>query len=292
MKVLITGANGQLGDALQKTGANFIAKHGAQIIALTRADCDLTQAWSIASVLDKFVPDAIINAAAYTAVDRAENDADGAYQVNAAAVKQLAIWAQQHRVPLIQVSTDFIFDGQKASPYQTDDAANPLGVYGQTKYQGETFALSECESAYVVRTGWVYSEHGNNFVKTILRLAHEREQLTIIADQVGTPTYARHLAQMIWQLLDQRPQQKVWHFSDAGVASWYDFAVAIIDEAVTLNLLDRTPAIKPITTADYPTPARRPPYSVLDKTASWQQLEVTPVHWRSALINMLHALTR
>jgi len=292
VKVLITGANGQLGDALQKASAHFVAHHNAQMIALTRAECDLTQPSSISSVLDKFAPDAIINAAAYTAVDKAESDTDGAYLVNAAAVKQFATWAQQHRVPLIQVSTDFIFDGQKASPYQINDAANPLGVYGNTKHQGEMFALSECETAYVVRTGWVYSEHGNNFVKTILRLAREREQLTIIVDQVGTPTYARHLAQMIWQLLEQRPEQRVWHFSDAGVASWYDFAVAIIDEAVKLNLLERAPAIKPIATADYPTPARRPSYSVLDKTASWQQLEVTPVHWRNALVSMLQALAR
>lgn len=290
MKILITGANGQLGDALQKTGENFVAQHKAQIIALTRAECDLTQVDSIAAVLDRFAPDAIINAAAYTAVDKAEADTDGAYQVNAAAVKQLAVWAQQHQVPLIQISTDFIFDGQKASPYRTDDAANPLGIYGQTKYQGENFALSECESAYVVRTGWVYSEHGSNFVKTILRLAREREQLTIIADQVGTPTYARHLAQMIWQLLDQRPAQRIWHFSDAGVASWYDFAVAIVDEAVKLNLLERAPAIKPITTADYPTPARRPSYSVLDKADAWQQLGAAPVHWRNALVSMLQAL--
>lgn len=292
MKILITGANGQLGDALQKTSANFIAQQGAQILALTRAECDLIQPSSIKLALDKFTPDAIINAAAYTAVDKAESDAEGAYQVNAAAVRQFAAWAQQHRVPLIQVSTDFIFDGKKASPYQTDDAASPLGVYGNTKHQGETFALSECETAYVVRTGWVYSEHGNNFVKTILRLARERDQLTIIADQVGTPTYARHLAQMIWELLVQRPAQRVWHFSDAGVASWYDFASAIVDEAVKLNLLDRAPLIKPITTAEYPTPARRPSYSVLDKTASWQQLQITPVHWRCALVNMLQTLAR
>jgi dTDP-4-dehydrorhamnose reductase len=290
VKIMITGANGQLGDALQKTSADFIAQQHAQIIALTRAECDLAQPHTIAAVLDNYTPTVIINAAAYTAVDKAESDAELAYQVNAESVKQLAIWAQQRQVPLIQVSTDFIFDGQKASPYKVDDAANPLGAYGQTKLQGEAFALGECETAYVVRTGWVYSEHGNNFVKTILRLAREREQLTIIADQVGTPTYAHHLAQMIWQLLALRPAQKIWHFSDAGVASWYDFAVAIVDEAVKRNLLERAPVIRPITTADYPTPARRPSYSVLDKTASLQELDLVPVHWRSALVSMLQAL--
>jgi dTDP-4-dehydrorhamnose reductase len=290
VKIMITGANGQLGDALQKTSADFIAQQHAQIIALTRNECDLAQPHTIAAVLDSYTPTAIINAAAYTAVDKAESDAELAYQVNVESVKQLAIWAQQHQVPLIQVSTDFIFDGQKASPYKIDDAVNPLGIYGQTKLQGEAFALGECETAYVVRTGWVYSEHGNNFVKTILRLAREREQLTIVADQVGTPTYAHHLAQMIWRLLALRPAQKIWHFSDAGVASWYDFAVAIVDEAVKLNLLELAPVIKPITTADYPTPARRPSYSVLDKTSSWQEFDLVPVHWRSALVSMLRAL--
>jgi dTDP-4-dehydrorhamnose reductase len=292
VKILITGANGQLGNALQQTSGEFVAQHASQIIALTRAECDLMQPDSIAAVLKKFKPDAIINAAAYTAVDKAESDMAAANQVNALAVRQFAVWAQHHKVPLIQVSTDFVFDGQKATPYQTDDAANPLGVYGNTKHQGETFALDECDSAYVVRTGWVYNEEGSNFVKTILRLARERDQLGIIADQIGTPTYARHLAQMIWQLLHQRPQQRVWHFSDAGVASWYDFAVAIVDEAISLNLLERAPLIKPITTADYPTPARRPSYSVLDKSASWQQLGVVPVHWRDALVSMLRALAR
>lgn len=290
MKVVITGGNGQLGYALQKTQASFVSNTPLELIVLTRAHCDLTQPEAIIAALDKLSPDAIINAAAYTSVDKAESEPDLAQRVNADAVKTLANWCEQHQVPLLQVSTDFVFDGKKSSPYLPEDATNPLGVYGQTKRQGELNALQYCRSAYVVRTGWVYCEQGANFVKTILRLANEREQLGIIADQVGTPTYAIHLAQMLWQLLAQRPAQKIWHFSDAGVSSWYDFAVAIVAEANRLGLLSRAPQIKPITTQDYPTPAQRPAYSVLCKQNTWASLAVIPVHWRTALVTMLHAL--
>jgi dTDP-4-dehydrorhamnose reductase len=190
----------------------------------------------------------------------------------------------------VQISTDFVFDGKKSSPYTIDDKTDPLGVYGKTKQQGELAALSECENSYVVRTGWVYGEHGANFVKTILRLAEERDHLGIVSDQIGTPTYAIHLAQMLWQLVLQKPPQKIWHFSDAGVASWYDFAIAIVEEAEIIGLLTRQPIIKPITTADYPTPAQRPEFSVLNKSNTWDALAVAPIHWRSALVKMLAAL--
>lgn len=290
MKVLVTGANGQLGYALQKS-SHFFADHCAlELVALTRAELNLSQVDSIISVLDGFSPDAIINAAAYTAVDKAETETELAQIINADAVKQIAIWCQKHRKILIHVSTDFVFDGKKSSPYDIADETNPLCIYGKTKQQGEAFALSECGNAYVVRTGWVYGEHGANFVKTILRLASERESLGIVADQIGTPTYGLHLAQMIWQLLLQKPQQKLWHFSDAGAASWYDFAVAIVNEAEVIGVLNRKPIIKPITTLDYPTPAHRPAFSVLDKQNTWRDLNITPVHWQAALIKMLTVL--
>jgi len=290
VKVLITGANGQLGNALQKS-SHVLADHcSLQLVALTRAELNLSQAEIIINVLDDFSPDAIINAAAYTAVDRAETETELAQIINADAVKQIAIWCQKHNKTLIHVSTDFVFDGKKSSPYGIADKSNPLGVYGKTKRQGEIFALEECKSAYVVRTGWVYGEHGANFVKTILRLASEREHLGIVADQIGTPTYVLHLAEMIWQLLLQKPEQKLWHFSDAGAASWYDFAVAIVDEAEVLGLLNSKPIIRPITTMDYPTPAHRPSFSVLDKTNTWRNLSITPIHWRASLIKMLTGL--
>lgn len=289
MKVLVTGANGQLGYALQKTKAVFAANSELELITLTRAELDLVQIETISNVLDTYSPNAIINAAAYTAVDKAESEPALAQKINADAVQLLAQWCEKNKKILIHVSTDFVFDGKKSSPYDTADQTNPIGVYGKTKQLGEQFALSECSTAYVVRTGWVYGEHGANFAKTILRLAGEREQLGIVSDQIGTPTYATHLAEMLWQLLLVKPEQKLWHFSDAGVASWYDFAVAIVEQAESLGLLKRKPVIKPITTLDYPTPAQRPAFSVLNKKATWDNLPVVPMHWQTALAEMLSA---
>lgn len=290
MKVLITGASGQLGFALQKTKTVFAEHAELELVALTRADLDLAKPETMADVLNRFSPNAIINAAAYTAVDKAESDLQLAQTVNAEAVKQLAIWCETNKATLIHVSTDFVFDGKKSSPYDIADQTNPIGVYGKTKLQGEAFALNQCKSAYVVRTGWVYGEHGANFAKTILRLAGEREQLGIVSDQIGTPTYATHLADMLWQLLLKKPAQRIWHFSDAGAASWYDFAVAIVEQACVHSILARKPIIKPIGTLDYPTPAQRPAFSVLNKKSTWDDLNITPVHWQVALGKMLVAL--
>lgn len=291
IKVLITGANGQLGYALQKTAPDFIGtdKSALQLIALTRAEFDLSQPDTLATILNSYRPDVVINAAAYTAVDKAESDYALANTVNALAVTAIAQWCELQKKPLIQVSTDFVFDGKKSSPYQPDDHTNPLGVYAQTKRAGELAALENCSTSYLVRTGWVYCEQGANFVKTMLRLGAERAALGVVSDQVGTPTYAIHLAQMIWQLLAQRPEQKIFHFSDAGVASWYDFAVAIFNEANAKGLLTTIPQIKPIATSDYPTPAQRPAYSVLDKQQTWSVLNIAPEHWRNALAKMLDA---
>lgn len=290
-KVLITGAHGQLGYALQKTAPMVIGtkKYALQLIPVTRAEFDLAHAEKLAALLDSYMPDAIINSAAYTAVDKAETDQQQALHVNATAVGVMAQWCQQKNIPLIQISTDFVFDGRKSSPYQPDDIANPLGVYATTKRAGEVAALDNCATSYVVRTGWVYCEHGSNFVKTMLRLGAEREVLGVVADQVGTPTYAINLATMIWQLLEQRPEQKILHYSDAGVASWYDFAVAIFSAAQQKKILAKIPHINPIATSAYPTPAQRPAYSVLDKQATWVQLGLTPIYWQQALSSMLDA---
>lgn len=291
MKVLISGANGQLGYALQKTTPNVIGNNASAltVIALTRAEFDLSKPDALATILDTYKPDAIINAAAYTAVDKAETDQASANTVNALAVTSIAQWCEQQKIPLIQVSTDFVFDGKKSSPYLPYDHTNPIGTYAKTKCAGEQAALENCSSSYVVRTGWVYCEQGANFVKTMLRLGAERESLGVVADQVGTPTYAVNLAKMIWTLLGARPEQKIFHFSDAGVASWYDFAVAIFNEANAQGLLTFIPQVKPIATSDYPTPAQRPAYSVLDKTQTWSELNIAPDHWQSALSTMLDA---
>jgi len=291
MKVLITGANGQLGFALQKTVSAF--NNGNQYffkaIPVTRAEFDLAQPEALSEILNLHQPDAVINAAAYTAVDKAESDQQQALCVNATSVEVIAKWCEQKNIPLIQVSTDFVFDGKSSTPYSPEGDTKPLGIYAKTKRAGELAALENCSSAYVVRTGWVYCEHGNNFVKTMLRLGAEREALGVVADQVGTPTYAVNLASMIWQLLALRPLEKIFHYSDAGVASWYDFAVAIFAAAQQKKLLTKIPQVNPIATSAYPTPAQRPAYSVLNKQQTWDVLGIAPCHWQKALSNMLDA---
>ncbi len=281
LKVLVTGRNGQLGYSLAKTVPENI-----ELILVGRDELDLSRPESIPSVLDLHAPDVVINAAAYTAVDKAESEPELAELINAMAPQVIANWCNDNNAQMVQVSTDFVFDGTQSNPYAVDTPLSPLGVYGNTKAEGEK-VLGICGNAYVVRTSWVYSENGNNFVKTMLRLAKERDVLGVVADQVGSPTYAENLAQMIWSLLAVNPAQKIWHFSDSGVASWYDLAVAAFKCAKQQGLIDRVPVVSPIQTVDYPTPAKRPAYSVLDKTQTWNQLDIAPVHWQAALETML-----
>ncbi|HEX7035946.1 MAG TPA: dTDP-4-dehydrorhamnose reductase [Pseudomonadales bacterium] len=290
--VLITGANGQLGWELQRT-----APADVSAIALDRQALDITSPASIGAALDRHRPDVVINAAAYTAVDKAEQEPERAAAANADGPRALAEAAASRGIRLIHVSTDFVFDGTAGTPYRPDAPTHPLGVYGRTKRQGEEALLANpCRSDLqiaILRTGWVYSSHGRNFVKTMLRLMGERDEVRVVADQVGTPTWARGLAEALWRIAVWRPllqgasQGPIFHWSDAGVASWYDFAVAIQEEALSLGLLERAVPVKPITTAEYPTPARRPAYSVLDKSATWSALGLDPVHWRTALRSML-----
>lgn len=290
VKVLVTGANGQLGYALQQAAPGVIDNIPVQMQALTRQQLDLSAPDAIASVLDVYQPDIVINAAAYTAVDKAESEAPLADVINHQAVAAIARWCASQQKILVQISTDFVFDGKKSSAYLPADHCQPLGVYGRSKRAGEIAALENNPATYVVRTGWVYCEQGANFVKTMLRLGAERESLGIVSDQLGTPTYALHLAEMIWVLVAKKPEQKIFHFSDAGVASWYDFAVAIFNQAEKMQHLAKRPQVKPIRTSDYPTPAQRPAFSVLDKFQTWELLGITPVHWQDALAKMLAKL--
>ncbi len=202
----------------------------------------------------------------------------------------LAGYCADHTIPLIHISTDFVFDGKQSQPYQPDDACAPLGIYGLSKRQGEQQALALCSSATIIRTGWLYSARGNNFVKTMLRCAAEGKTLNVVDDQVGTPTYALHLAAAIWQLLVKQAHG-IFHFSDAGLASWYDFAAAIFEEAHALGLLSELPVVNPVSSDNYPTAAARPSYSVLDKTKIWALEGIEPCHWREGLRKMLKELT-
>ncbi len=282
--VLITGAAGQLGWELQRcTPASL------RCVAVDVDQLDVTDDDAIDAMLDRERPCAIINAAAYTAVDRAEQDADLAAAINTTAPALLARAAAARGCKLIQISTDFVFDGLSGRPYQPDDAASPQSVYGRTKLEGERVVSAANPQSLILRTAWLYSAHGNNFVKTMLRLMNERDRLSVVADQIGTPTWARGLAQAIWIAL-QRDLHGIHHWTDAGVASWYDFAVAIAEEGLALGLLQRLPELTPIRTQDYPTPASRPPYSVLDKHDTWSALECTPPHWRVQLRSMLQEL--
>jgi dTDP-4-dehydrorhamnose reductase len=283
-RVVVTGAGGQLGvELLQRAPENV------EVIAMDRATLDIGDAAAVlASILD-LRPAVIVNAGAYTAVDRAESEADAAYRANAAGPRHLAAAAAAVSARLLHVSPDFVFDGRKSSPYGPDDATAPLGVYGASKLAGEQAVRDTAGvDALIVRTGWVYSAHGQNFVKTMLRVMRERPEVRVVADQIGTPTSTATLADTLWTLLERNAAAGIYHCSDAGAASWYDFACAIRELAQARNGEKLAPVV-PITTSDYPTPARRPAYSVLDKTATWSITGPAP-HWRESLRTAIETL--
>lgn len=281
MKVLVTGGGGQLGQALAAT-----APAGVTLTAPARADLDITDEHDVASMVAAAKHDLVINAAAWTAVDKAEAEEDAALLANATAVAHLAKAAAAVGARFVQVSTDYVFDGQACQPYRPDSPTAPVSAYGRTKLAGELAAATNHPAPAIVRTAWVYGAKGNNFVKTMLRLMAERDEVRVVADQIGTPTHARSLAQAIWAL---QSHSGTFHWTDAGVASWYDFAQAIQDEALALGMLNRAVPVIPIATADFPTPARRPAWSVLDKTASWA-VTGPGRHWRHELIDCLKEL--
>ena len=295
MKVLITGKNGQLGSELQKTCPSNV-----ELICFGSKELDISNAEQVNELLITHSPDIVINAAAYTAVDKAETDTDTAYAVNEQGAANLANACKNIDAKLIHISTDFVFDGTSTMPYTASDATNPLGVYGASKLAGEQ-AINEIlgSQATIVRTAWVYSVFGNNFVKTMLRLMAEKEQLGIVGDQVGTPTWAAGLANMLWALVAKASSEQVLNtentatilnWTDAGVASWYDFAVAIQELAIEQGLLTKSIPISAIPAASYPTPAKRPAFSVLNKAQAEEISGVKTVHWRTQLKAMLTEL--
>jgi dTDP-4-dehydrorhamnose reductase len=283
-RILITGLNGQLGQELQQTLTDY------DVIGVGRETLDLTQPEKITQMMDEVKPDLVINAAAYTAVDKAESEPEIAKTTNAIAPGILAKEAQKIGVPLIHISTDYVFDGSQSRPYLDTDTTNPLGIYGQSKLAGEQAIRENCNLHIILRTAWVYGVGGKgNFVKTMLKLGSEREEIRVVADQVGSPTWTGDLASAIAQLLPQLTQEitGTYHYTNSGVASWYDFAVAIFEEAKQLGFPLKVQRIIPITTADYPTPARRPAYSVLYCGKIAAVLGTHPPHWRQALRQML-----
>lgn len=281
--VLVTGAGGQLGTELIR-----LAPAEYQVVALSRDALDVTAAAAVAAAVRRYAPAWVINAAAYTAVDAAEDDAATAFAVNRDGAGHLARAARAQRARLLHVSTDFVFDGRACRPYRPEDRPAPLGVYGRSKLAGEQAVRSVLgEDALIVRTAWVYAADGRNFLRTMLRLMQERgDGLRVVADQVGTPTAADGLAAALWSAVAVEARGTL-HWTDAGVASWYDFAVAIQEEALAAGCLRRPVALRPVATEAFPTRAARPPFGVLDKGRAWACLGPPPEHWRSALRRVL-----
>ena len=292
MKVLLTGAAGQLGQELIASRPPEV-----ELIACSRGELDLADADACRAAVQQHRPDWVLNAGAYTAVDKAESEPELAAAVNAGAPAAFAEAQAATGGRLLQVSTDFVFNGAQGSPYRPEQRLDPLGVYGATKAAGEEAALA-LPGARLLRTSWVYGPVGKNFCLTMLRLhalkAAAGEALGVVADQVGCPTSTLTLAAACWRAIGVGADPaadpsgpRILHWSDAGAASWYDFAVAIGELGVELGLLQQAAAVRPLTTADYPTPAQRPSYSLLDCTASRVALGLEPLHWREALVEVL-----
>jgi dTDP-4-dehydrorhamnose reductase len=280
---LLTGSTGQLGRELRRT-----VPEDVDLITPTRAEMDLRDADHVARTVAESGAELIINAAAYTAVDGAEDEPDLAYSINGDGPGHLARALARRGGRMIQISTDFVFSGESGSPYAPDSATDPVGVYGASKLEGEKQVMAELPATSIVlRTAWVYSRYGRNFVKTMLRLMTEREHIEVVADQVGSPTWAFGLAQTIWTLALQHQTAGIFHWTDAGVASWYDFAVATRDEARRLGCLDTDCRIEPTRARERGSRAARPPFSVLDKSSTWAVLGQKSQHWRVQLGSML-----
>ena len=281
-KLVVIGKSGQL--------AWEIARLVPEAMCLGRDDIDITSGEDIAAKLGLINPDAVINASAYTAVDKAESDEENAYLLNQTAVANLAKYCKSNNVFFVHVSTDYVFNGEKGSPYTVDDAIEPQGMYGKTKAAGEAEVTSILpEASAILRTSWVYSSHGNNFVKTMLRLMAEKPQLGVIDDQIGSPTWAKGLARACVEAASHRTAG-VYHWSDEGVCSWYDFAIAIQQLGLEKGLLQQAVPVKPIPSSAYPTPAKRPHYSVLDKTLTRETFTSPLNHWREQLSAMMDEL--
>lgn len=263
-KVLVTGAKGQVGSEIVKA-----VPAGFTVIGLGSNELDITNQQQVTAVIAQYKPDLIINAAAYTAVDKAESDSDSAYTVNQQAVAWLAQAAKQADIPLFHISTDYVFDGESTTPYKETDPVNPQSVYGKSKLAGEQVLAATHNKHIILRTSWVFGATGNNFVKTMLRLGKERDELSVVADQHGCPTSASSIAKVLWQLAEKYKTERtlpwgIYHFSNSPACTWYEFACEIFGQAVKAGVLERKPVVQPITTAEYPTSAHRPSWSVLD----------------------------
>jgi dTDP-4-dehydrorhamnose reductase len=274
-KIIVTGSNGQLGKELKKLAALF---RSFEFIFLSREDLPIHHFEMVRHYFSVYHPDYLINCAAYTTVDRAEEEKDKAFQVNGEAVGVLAAICKEQHCKFIHISTDYVFDGTATEPYKEDSTTNPQSVYGASKLEGEKQALQLNPDTIIIRTSWVYSEYGKNFVKTMLKLMSEREEVKVVNDQVGSPTYAADLAESILQIISSGNWQPgVYHYNNDGVISWYDFAVAIKE------LTGAACRVLPILTKEYPTAAKRPAYSVLDNGKIQEAFGIAGKDWKESL---------
>ena len=285
MKLLLLGGNGQVGRELRRS----LAPLGELVVATREggagdAAADFDAPESLAALVAGSAPDVVVNAAAYTAVDQAETDREAAFRVNAEAPAALARACAGRGALLVHYSTDYVFDGNATRPYREDDRTAPLGVYGESKLAGEEAIRASGARHAILRTAWVYASHGRNFLLTMLRLANERDELRVVADQIGAPTPAAWIADATADLIRRGVAESgTWHLVTSGQVSWHGFASAIMEDAHALGLLERMPTVVPITTAEFPTPARRPAYSVLDTTRLHDDFGIVPPAWRDEL---------
>lgn len=282
--ILVTGKNGQLGSELLSLAMSY---PGYQFVFLGRQELDLSSLKALEALFEAHKPQFFVNAAAYTAVDKAESEKESAMEINGYAPGRIAEFCSKYGTKLIHISTDYVFDGQGTSPYLPQQATSPVNFYGESKLKGEELAQKHNNATIIIRTAWVYSTYGHNFVKTMLRLMNERPAIGVVSDQFGAPTYARDLAVAIMDIIEAGAEHYgIYHFSNAGNISWYDFACAIRDKSRLVC------QVNPITTKDFPTPAKRPAYSVLDTSSLTADYGIHPRDWQEALQECLSYLQR
>lgn len=291
MKILVTGANGQVGAELVKRGKEGTSSQNIVVVALSRSDLDISNYSDVDTTLCSIKPDVVINAAAYTAVDKAEEESEQAYNINRDGPANLASTCKKLNIPLIHISTDYVFDGHKKTPYEESDQPNPSGVYGKSKFAGERAIADILTQYYIVRVAWVFGASGNNFVKTMLRLGKEKDEIGVVADQRGGPTWARDIAKLLLALASRCQHEPIpwgiYHYTGDPVTTWFDFANDIFDTAIALRLLDKKPRITAISSEQYPTLAKRPSNSVLCCNKLKQAMIITQPNWQQGLQTVL-----
>lgn len=296
-RIVLTGAGGQFGQTLVARWPDSLLSQ-YELIPLTRSDLDVADAAAVHSTLDALQPALIINAAAYTAVDKAESESEAAFAINERGVANLAIYS---KCPLIHLSTDFVFDGAASSPYAENAATAPLSVYGKSKLAGEKALLAQKPDAMIIRTSWLYSEYGTNFVKTMLRLMSERDVLSIVHDQIGSPTSTHSLAAVVcsaastrlnFAAISKKEPKGIFHWSDGASMTWFDFALEIQTQGLALGLLKSPCTLKPIPTSEYPTPAARPLYSVMSRARARAEFDCPTNTWQAELTRCLLASSK